>query len=160
MDFKDRLERAIQHSQRSGDAEARAKAEQATSEEEFRRLHSQYRLELSEHIEEVLRTLPRHFPGFRFETLVGDRGWGAAINRDDLQIADGRRSNLFSRLEVVVRPFSTSHVLDLNAKGTVRNKELLTRAQYQRLSDVDLASFLETVDRWVLEYAELYAAKS
>ena len=160
MDFKDRLERAIQRGQRSGDAEARAKAEQATSEEEFRRLHSQYRLELSEHIEEVLRTLPRHFPGFRYETLVGDRGWGAAINRDDLQIADGRRSNLFSRLEVVVRPFSTSHVLDLNAKGTVRNKELLTRAQYQRLSDVDLASFLETVDRWVLEYAELYAAKT
>lgn len=159
MDFKDRLERAIQRGQRSGDAEARARAEQATSEEEFRRLHSQYRLELSEHIEEVLRSLPRHFPGFRFETLVGDRGWGAAINRDDLQIADGRRSNLFSRLEVVVRPFSTSHVLDLNAKGTVRNKELLTRAQYQRLSDVDLASFLETVDRWVLEYAELYAAK-
>ncbi len=160
MDFKDRLERAIQRGQRSGDAEARAKAEQATSEGEFRRLHSQYRLELSEHIEEVLRALPRHFPGFRFETLVGDRGWGAAINRDDLQIANGRRSNLFSRLEVVVRPFSTSHVLDLNAKGTVRNKELLTRAQYQRLSDVDLASFLETVDRWVLEYAELYAAKS
>lgn len=160
MDFKDRLERAIQRGQRSGDAEARAKAEQSTSEEEFRRLHSQYRLELSEHIEEVLRTLPRHFPGFRYETLVGDRGWGAAINRDDLQIADGRRSNLFSRLEVVVRPFSTSHVLDLNAKGTVRNKELLTRAQYQRLSDVDLASFLETVDRWVLEYAELYAAKT
>ena len=38
-------------------------------------------------------------------------------------------------------------VLDLNAKGTVRNKELLSRAQYQRLSDVDLASFLETVDQ-------------
>lgn len=160
MDFQDRLERAIQRGKRSSDAEALARAEQATSEEEFRRLHSQYRLELSEHIEGCLRALPRHFPGFRFETLVGDRGWGAAISRDDLQIADGRRSNVYSRLEVVVRPFSTSHVLDLNAKGTIRNKELFNRAQYQRLADADLASFVETVDRWVLEYAELYSAKT
>ncbi len=160
MDFQERLQRAIQRGHRASDADARAKAEQATSEEEYRRLHSQFRLELSEHIEQCLRALPRHFPGFRFETLVGDRGWGAAISRDDLELDHGRRTNLYSRLEIVVRPFSTSHVLDLNAKGTIRNKELFNRAQYQLLSEVDLTSFTETIDRWVLEYAELYAAKS
>ncbi len=159
MDFKQRLERAIQRGQRSSDAEARARAEQATSEEEFRRLHSQYRLELSEHIERCLRALPGHFPGFRFETLVGDRGWGAAISRDDLSLADGRRENFFSRLEMVVRPFSSSHVLELAAKGTVHNKEIFNRSQYHLLSDVDLATFSEQIDRWVLEYAELFAAK-
>jgi hypothetical protein len=160
MDFKDRLERAIQRGQRSSDADARARAEQATSEEEFRRLHSQYRLELSEHIEQCLRELARHFPGFRYETMVGDRGWGGAINRDDFSLVDGRRSNLFSRLELVVRPFTASHVLDLNAKGTVRNRELFSRAQYQRLTEVDLQLLTDSIDRWVLEYAELYAAKS
>lgn len=160
MDFKDRLERAIQRGQRSSDAEARARAEQATSEEEFRRLHSQYRLELSDHIEQCLRELARHFPGFRYETLVGDRGWGGSVNRDDFSIVDGRRGSLFSRLEVVVRPFTASHVLDLNAKGTIRNRELFNRAQYHRLAEVDLAMFTEQVDRWVLEYAELYAAKT
>ena len=160
MDFKDRLEHAIQRGQRSSDADARARAEQATSEEEFRRLHSQYRLELSEHIEQCLRELARHFPGFRYETMVGDRGWGGAINRDDFSLVDGRRSNLFSRLELVVRPFTASHVLDLNAKGTVRNRELFSRAQYQRLTEVDLQLLTDSIDRWVLEYAELYAAKS
>lgn len=160
MDFKDRLERAIQRGQRSSDAEARARAEQATSEEEFRRLHSQFRLELAEHIEQCLRELARHFPGFRYETMVGDRGWGGAINRDDFSLVDGRRSNLFSRLELVVRPFTASHVLDLNAKGTVRNRELFSRAQYQRLTEVDLQLMADSIDRWVLEYAELYAAKS
>lgn len=160
MDFKERLERAIQRGQRSNDAEARARAEQATSEEEFRRLHSQYRLELSDHIEQCLRQLVRHFPGFRYETMVGDRGWGGAINRDDFAMAEGRRANLFSRLEVVVRPFTASHVLDLNAKGTIRNRELFNRAQYQRLTEADLGMFADYVDRWVLEYAELYAAKS
>ncbi len=160
MDFKERLERAIQRGQRSSDAEARARAEQATTEEEFRRLHSQYRLELSDHIEQCLRELVRHFPGFRYETMVGDRGWGGAINRDDFSLVDGRRSSLFSRLELVVRPFSTSHVLDLNAKGTIRNRELFHRAQYQRLMEADLPLLMDQADRWVLEYAELYAAKS
>ncbi len=160
MDFQQRLERAIQRGKRASDSEAQARAEQATSEEELRRLHSQYRLELSDHIEQCLRALPRNFPGFRYEVLVGERGWGAAVSRDDLSLSDGRRENYFSRLEVVVRPFSSSHVLDLAAKGTIRNKELFNRAQYQRLADVDLATFVEQVDRWVLEYAELYAAKS
>ncbi len=160
MDFQQRLEKAIQRGQRSHDAEARARAEQAMGSEELKRLHSQYRLQLSDHIEQCLRQLPQHFPGFRFETLVGSRGWGAAISRDDLSLSDGRRENLFSRLEVVVRPFSTSRVLELAAKGTIRNKEIYNRNQYQLLADVDTATFRELVDRWILEYAELYAAKS
>jgi hypothetical protein len=160
MNFEERLEKAIRRGQRSQDAAAQARAEQAVTEEELRRLHSQYRLELSEHIERTMRQLARHFPGFRYDTLVGERGWGAAISRDDLSLADRRRQNFFSRLEVVVRPFTASHVLELAAKGTVRNKELLNRAQFEVLADVDLDSFNEQVDRWVLEYAELYAAKS
>lgn len=160
MDFQQRLEKAIQRGQRSHDAEARARAEQAMGEEELKRLHSQYRLQLADHIEQCMRQLPQHFPGFRFETLVGSRGWGAAISRDDLSLSDGRRQNLFSHLEVVVRPFSTSRVLELAAKGTIRNKEIYNRNQYQVLADVDIATFRELVDRWILEYAELYAAKS
>ena len=123
-------------------------------------MHSQYRLELSDHIEQCLRQLPQHFPGFRYESLVGSRGWGAAISRDDLSLSEGRRENFFSRLEVVVRPYATSHVLELAAKGTVCNKEIYNRNQYQALSHVDMASFRDLADRWVLEYAESYAAKS
>ncbi len=81
MDFQQRLEKAIQRGRHSKDAAARERAEQALNEGELKRLHSQYRLELSEHIEVCLRQVPRHFPGFRFETLVGDRGWGAAVSR-------------------------------------------------------------------------------
>lgn len=160
MDFQERLEKAIQRGQRSHDAESRARAEQVLGEEELKRLHSQYRLEMSDHIEQCIKQLPLHFPGFRYESLVGSRGWGAAISRDDLVLKDGRRETYFSRLEVVVRPFSSSHVLELAAKGTIRNKEIYNRNQYQMLSDVDIASFRDLVDRWILEFAELYAAKS
>ena len=159
MDFQERLEKAIQRGQRTQDAEARARAEQALGEEELKRLHSQYRLELSEHIEQSMRQLAQQFPGFRFETLVGAAGWGAAISRDNLVMSAGKRENYFSRLEVVVRPFASSHVLELAAKGTIRNKEIFNRNQYQMLSHVDMSSFGEVVDRWILEYAELYAAK-
>jgi hypothetical protein len=159
MDFQKRLEKAVERGQRQSDAAAQAKAQQALSEEELKRLHSQFRRELTERIESCVAQLPQHFPGFRFETLVGDRGWGAAISRDDLALEAGRRNNYFSRLEVVVRPFSSLHVLELAAKGTIRNRELLNRNHFQKLSEVDTTTFLELVDRWVLEFAELYAAK-
>jgi hypothetical protein len=160
MDFHQRLEKAIQRGQRAHDDAARARAEAALGEEEFKRLHSQYRLELSDHIESCTRQLPQHFPGFRHEMLVGARGWGAAISRDDLSLHAGKRENLYSRLEVVVRPFSNLHVLELAAKGTIRNKEIFNRSQYQMLDQVDITLFRDLVDRWILEYAELYAAKS
>jgi hypothetical protein len=159
-DFHDRLEKAIQRGQHALDARERERAEAALGEEELKRLHTQYRLELSEHIEDCLGKLPRHFPGFRYETLVGDRGWGGALSRDDLSVAGGRRENHFSRLELGVRQFSASHVLELAAKGTIRNKEIYNRTQYQLLADVDVATFREMIDRWILEFAELYAASA
>jgi hypothetical protein len=157
-DFQKRLEKAIQRGQHALDARQRQQAEAALGEEELKRLHSQYRLELSEHIEACIKQLPQHFPGFRYETLAGERGWGAAISRDDLSLDGGRRRNLFSRLELAVRPFSSLHVLELAAKGTIRNKEVYNRTQYQLLADADIATFRELVDRWILEFAELYAA--
>ena len=65
----------------------------------------------------------------------------------------------FSRLELVVRPFTGSHVLEVSAKGTIRNKEVYNRTQYQRLTEVDPETFANMIDLWVLEYAELYATK-
>ena len=160
-DFSKRLEKAIERGQRASDAHARAEAEKALSEQELRRLHSEYRLELSERIESCLKTLPSHFPGFRFETVVSDRGWGAAVSRDDVDLRAGRgRTNFFSRLEMVIRPRGEYNVLDLAAKATVRNKEFFNRSHYQRLAEVDIESFQELIDLWVLEYAELYARKS
>jgi hypothetical protein len=159
MDFKQRLEKAVERGQRTGDARLRAKAEQALGEEELKRLHSQFRLELSERIENCLRQLPTHFPGFRYESMVGDRGWGAAVSRDDLDLDAGRRNNYFSRLEVTVRPFSSLHVLELTAKGTVRNKEIFNRTHFQLLTEADIAAYDDLVDHWVIEFAELYAAR-
>ena len=161
MDFHERLEKAIGRGQRASDARARAKAEKAVTEKELARLHSQYRLQLSERIEACLRQLSDHLPGFRFETIVNDRGWGAAISRDDVKMRSGRgRTNYYSRLEMVVRPASSYHLLDLTAKATIRNRELFNRSHFQRLIEADVTSFTEMIDLWVLEYAELYAAKS
>ena len=160
MDFQKRLEKAIERGERTGSTRQQAEAEQAISEQELARLHSQYRLSLSERIEACLKQLADHFPGFRFETIYGDRGWGAAVSRDDIVIRSGRRTNYFSRLEMSIRPPSSYHVLDLTAKATVRNKELFNRSHYQRLTEADLTTFHEMIDLWVLEYAELYAAKS
>jgi hypothetical protein len=160
MDFDARLRKAIERGHRTGSAEARREAERAMSEQELRRLHTQYRLELSEHVESCLKKLPQHFPGFRFETVVSERGWGGAVSRDDVGLSSqGQRANYFSHLEIVIRPISEVHVLEVAAKGAIRNKEIFSRAHYERLADVDLGTFTELIDRWVLEYAELYAAK-
>ena len=83
------------------------------------------------------------------------------MSRDDVEVASGRRrTNYYSRLEMLIRPPGKYHVLDLTAKGTISNKELFNRNHFQRLVEADLASFTEMIDFWVLEYAELYAAKS
>ena len=160
-DFEERLEKAIKRGHRTSDARAQAEAEKKMTDQELRRLHGQYRLELSEHIEACLKKLPRHLPGFSFETVVSDRGWGASVSRDDVGLDSARRRvNFYSRLEMLVRPVSEYFVLDLAGKGTIRNKEYFNRSHYELLADADVTSFIEMIDHWVLEYVELYAAKS
>jgi hypothetical protein len=158
MDFRERLQKASERGRQAGERQRHAAAAEALSEEECRRLHSRYRMSLIEHIDERLRELADNFPGFRLESIVDERGWGSAVNRDDVGLTDGRRTNLFSRLQLVVSPFNRFHVLELVAKGTVRNKETFSRSHYQRLSDIDEESFRELVELWVLDYAEQYAA--
>ncbi len=156
MDFKKRLDRAVTRGQQIRDAQGRAEAEKALDEEELRTIHSQVRIELSEHIESCLRDLADHFPGFRFETVVNEQGWGAKVNRDDYA-ATGRTSQ-YSRLEMVIRPFSSTHIVELTAKATVRNKEIFNRSHYQFLAQRDADSFRELIDLWILEYAEKYSS--
>ena len=157
--FEERLKKAIQRGHRRGDAQAREAAERAMSEDELRRLHSQYRLQLSEHIESCIGKLPAHFPGFEVEMIYGERGWGAACRRDDVNVVKRRRrENLYSRLEIIVRPYNSLSVLDIAAKGTVHNRELFNRQHYTPLAEVDIEPFLQLVDTWALEFAELYSA--
>jgi hypothetical protein len=160
MDFQQRLEKAIERGHCENVARTRAEAAQAVTEKELARLHSQYRLSLSERIEGCLRQVADRFPGFRLETIVDERGWGTSISRDDINLRrGGGHTRLFSRLEMVVRPASAYHVLDLAAKATIHNRQVFSRSHYQRLTEVDLTSFHEMIDLWVLEYAELYATK-
>ena len=105
--------------------------------------------------------MAERFPGFAFETVVGEDGWGARITRDDLTGRRGRPVEaLFSRLRMLVRPYSDVHIVELVTKGTIRNKEIISRNHYQFLSQVDMDSFRELVDLWVLDYAEKFAANS
>ncbi len=159
MDFEERLRQAVERGNRRGDQQQKASQAQALTEDEFKRLHSLQRLEISDYIEACLKKLPSHFPGFQYETLFGDRGWGGACSRDDLRFSGGSRSSDYSRLEVAVRPYNPqSHVVELIAKGTVRNKEAFNRNYYEKLGESEIARFCQLVDAWILEFAEIFAA--
>lgn len=156
--FEDRLKQAAarganKQNQNLTDAE-RKKAEA----EELKSLYSKYRLVLSERIEIVVKKVVDLFPGFRYQTVFGDAGWGGACMRDDLVLQRGVRENRYSRFEMAVRPVNEYFVLDLQAKGTIANRELLTRNFYQPLAEVDLDKFKELVEQWALVFAELYTA--
>ena len=58
---------------------------------------------------------------------------------------------------MTVRPYSAAHVVEIAAKGTIRNKEVFARSQFQKLAESDVQSLRDAVDLWVLEYAEKYA---
>jgi hypothetical protein len=59
---------------------------------------------------------------------------------------------------MTIRPFSSYHVVDLSAKATIRNKEVFNRNHFEKVEEADPTTFVELIDVWVLEYAELYAA--
>ena len=159
MEFQERLQRAVERGQQARDTRSREAAAKALSEEESRSLHSQYRLELSERIGEYLGQLVDQFPGFQFESIVGEDGWGAVVNRDDIALSDsGQATNLYSRMQILIRPFSEGRIVEMVTKATIRNREAFNRSRYQMLGQVDLESFSENIDLWVLEYAELYSA--
>lgn len=160
MDFEERLQKAVRRGKRRSEAAAAEQRQKQLTEEEFKSLHTKYRLQLSDYIESCVKRLPNHFPGFSFETIFGDRGWGGAVSRDDIRPGGtGRAANFFSRLEMTIRPFSEYHVLDLSAKGTIRNKEIFTRSHFEKLEEIDIDQYLELIDLWVLEYVELFAAE-
>jgi hypothetical protein len=161
MGFEERLNEAIQRGKQRGTAKQAEAAARAMSDDELKRLHNQYRLQLSEQIEQCLQKLPHHFPGFTYETIFGERGWGAACRRDDIRLSPGgKRSNDYSRLEMTIRPFSPYHVVELSGKATIRNKEVFNQTYFEKIEEANMAKFHELIDRWVLEYAEIYSAKS
>lgn len=158
MDFEQRLERAIERGRQTKEALGREEAARQLTEEELRQLHSTARLELAEHIDVCVRAVADRFPGFTFATAAGDGGWGARISRDDVRFERGLSGTVYSRLEMLVRPFGTARVVELSAKGTIRNRETLNRTHFQRLGQLDLTTFREQIDLWTLEYAERFAA--
>jgi hypothetical protein len=156
--FEDKLKQAAARgASRASYSQSEAERKKAEAEE-YRALHNKLRLELSERMELVMKKLADLFPGFRYQSVFGDAGWGGACTRDDLLIERGKRQNKFSRFEMAVRPVNEYYILDLQAKGTIANRELLTRSFYQPLGEVDIAKFHELIESWALTYAELYAA--
>src|SRR5918994_785143 len=106
MSFKERLQRATERGKQVRAAQLNEAAAKALSEEECRRLHSQYRLSLTDHIEKCLGELGDNFPGFHAETIVDESGWGAGVSRDDFGLVAGKRNTFFSRMRIVVSPYS------------------------------------------------------
>lgn len=157
-DFDERLQKAIGRGQKTRDTQGEVAGAKQANAEDLRDTHSQLRLSLSEHIETGLRKLCDHFPGFEFSTIVNEDGWGARITRDDINLRGGTNRNLYSRLEIVVKPFSDAHILDLNTKGTIRNRESLNRSNYRLLTEATEDGLKEIIDGLVLEFAEQYSA--
>lgn len=155
MDFEEKLKQAIERGHRRGAASADAQRRQKMSESEIRSRHNQIRLHVSDHIEKAMRKLADHFPGFQTEILYGEKGWGAAMTRDDVT---GPGRTMFSRLELFVRPLSSLGIVDMIAKGTIRNRELFSRNYYDELESTNIEKLEQLIDTWLLEYAELYAA--
>ena len=159
MDFEQRLQKAIDRGERSRTVRDRAEIERQMTAEEIRSRHSSARTDLSDTIETCLHKLSDHFPGFQYQSLIGSDGWGAKVSREDIRLQSGRGSaGLYSRLEMVVTPLGSAPIVEILAKGTIRNREVFHRRHYQRLEELDLTVLQQMIEQWVLEYAEQYAA--
>ncbi len=160
MDFDDELEKAIERGQQRSQTRAATAKREALTAEEIRSAHTAFRLHLSEHIEQCLRRLANHFPGFDYETIYGSRGWGGAVSRNDLQRGpDGKAGSFFSRIELTVRPQNEFNVVNIAGKGTIRDKEMFNWNHFEDVLESVQADFEKRIDAWVLQYAEQFAAR-
>jgi len=160
MDFDNELEKAIQRGQQRSQTRNETAKQEAVTAEQVRSAHTGFRLNLSEHIENCLKRLANHFPGFDYETIYGSRGWGGAVSRNDLQRGpDGKAGSFFSRIELTVRPQNEFNVVNIAGKGTIRDKEMFTWNHFDDVLDCDQAEFQNRIDAWVLQYAEQFAAR-
>ena len=158
-DFDERLQKAINRGQKARDAQGQAAGEKHATVEDLRNRHSELRIAISEHIEGCLKKLCDHFPGFDYSTVMNEDGWGARITRDDINLVAGSNRNLYSRLEMLVKPFSDTHILEIATKGTIRNKEALTRSNFRFLNEASESDFIEIVDNLVVDFAEKYSTQ-
>lgn len=158
-DFEKRLQKAISRGQKIREAEGQAAGQKQASKEDLRNLHSQLRIGLSEHIEKCLKQLCDHFPGFDYSTVMNEDGWGARITRDDINLKAGTNRNLYSRLEMLVKPFSDAQIIEITTKGTIRNKEAVNRSNFRFLTEAVEEELVEIIDALVLEFAEKYSAR-
>ncbi len=158
-DFQQRLRSAIERGEKRGERRDEAARQTQLTEDEFKRLHTKYRLSLSDRIEKAIDGVAQNFPGFRKETLYGEVGWGAACYRDDLLVDAGKRTNRYSRFEMTIRPPNSYQVLELKGKGTVANKEHFNRTHFVPLQEVDEDDFKRLIETWTIDYAEFYASK-
>ncbi len=157
--FQERLNQAIKRGHGSRSVKGREECEQRASEKELKNRHSELRLLLSEHIESCLKQLSDHFPGFEYSTVVNEDGWGARISRDDVSMRQGSSRNLYSRFEMLIRPWTSTNILELVTKGTIRNRESLNRANFRMLAEATDDGFREVIDGLTVEFAEQYAAQ-
>lgn len=154
MEFEKKLLQAIERGQHRNEAAQSARKTAELSRDELRTRHTDFRLALSEHIEQVLKKLAEHFPGFQYETVFGEKGWGGALTRDDLR----RGGAAFSRLEIAVRPLGEFPVVALSGKGTIRNRELFNWSHHEEIVTANAVSLQAVIDGWILNYAEQFAA--
>jgi len=61
---------------------------------------------------------------------------------------------------MTIRPFSSYHVVELAGKATIRNKEVFNQTYFEKIEEANMAKFRELIDLCVLDYAEVYSAKS
>lgn len=154
MSFEDEIKQALERgAKKSQQVRAEQKAA-ALSQDELRRRHSEYRLTLSEYIENNLKRVPHLVPGFSFETVYGSRGWGGAISRDDLQ----RGGPAYSRLEISVPPAGEFNLLVVVGRGTIKNREVLNWNHFAEIADVNIEAFKQEIDSWILQFVEMFSA--
>ncbi len=157
MDLQKRLHDAINRGQNK-EAKKPTVGDTQLTAEQLKNLHNNFRLELSSYIETVIAQIVEQLPGFNSETLFGDKGWGAAIFRDDLVLNRTVRKNEYSRFEIFVRPMSDYYVVDLATKATIRNREAWNRNHFKPIVEAEMQALTEQINIWAVQFVEQYTA--
>ena len=162
MNFETRVQRAIARGRKSICSQTDSVLDSGCSSSKLRQQeYAVLRDDLINHLEICLEGVIKYLSEFRMQTIVAERGWGARLVA--VHPFSKSRTNSTpqtSSLEMLVPPIQSKPMVAVRSMATVKGENVFLRTHFQPLQSVDFISPCRSIEKWCLEFVELYASLS
>ena len=157
MSFEKRIQRTIENGRKRSEVREVFISDVRSSSRKLEMKHSDLRSDLVEYFGFCASRIVKHFPEFRMRMIVSDDGWGTVLVARHAASKNKMGSvSQESSLELLVPQRQLRPVLELKTTAIIRGKEVFLRTHFVPLRAVDFGPLCQVIEKWCLEFVELY----